>query len=92
MKLSRSSPADLDRQLLVVHRLASCAGADLRTLEAARDRLIADVRAAVDLRALEAVRDRLVADVRSRWLARAPRRSTLARCVRQRTVPSSGRW
>jgi len=62
MKRPRSSPADLERQLLVV---------DLRALEAARDRVIADVRAAVDLRALEAARDRLIADVRSRWLARA---------------------
>ena len=44
MKQSHWSPADLDRQRLVVHRLALRTDLDLRQLEAARDRFVADVR------------------------------------------------
>ena len=44
MKQSNWSPADLDRQRVVVHRLALRTDLDLRELEAARDRLVADVR------------------------------------------------
>lgn len=44
MNQSRWSPADLDRQRVVVHRLALRTELDLRQLEAARDRFVADVR------------------------------------------------
>ena len=44
LKQSRWSPADLDRQRLVVRRIAVRADTDLRELGAARDRLVADVR------------------------------------------------
>ena len=44
MKQSHWSPADLDRQRLVVNRIASRTDLDLRRLEAARDRFVADVR------------------------------------------------
>ena len=44
MKQSNWSPADLDRQRVVVHRLALRTDLDLRRLEAARDRFVADVR------------------------------------------------
>lgn len=44
MNQSRWSPADLDRQRVVVHRLALRTDRDLRQLEAARDRFVADVR------------------------------------------------
>jgi len=44
MKQSRWSPADLDRQRLVVHRIALRTDLDLRQLEAARNHLVADVR------------------------------------------------
>lgn len=44
MKQSRWSPADLDRQRLVVERMALRTDLDLRQLEAARDRFVADVR------------------------------------------------
>jgi hypothetical protein len=44
MKQSRWSPADLDRQRLFVHRIALRTELDLRQLEAARDRFVADVR------------------------------------------------
>jgi hypothetical protein len=44
MKQSRWSPADLDRQRVVVHRLALRTDLDLRQLEGARDRFVADVR------------------------------------------------
>jgi hypothetical protein len=47
VKQSRWSPADLDRQRLVVRRIALRAELDRRELAAARDRLIADVRATV---------------------------------------------
>ena len=43
MKQSHWSPADLDRQRLVVHRIALRTDLDLRRLEAARDRFVADV-------------------------------------------------
>lgn len=44
MKQSRWSPADLDRQRLVVRRIALRSDVDLRQLKTARDRLVADVR------------------------------------------------
>jgi len=44
MEPSHWSPADLDRQRLVVRRIALRTGADLRALDAARDRLVVDVR------------------------------------------------
>jgi hypothetical protein len=44
MQQSRWSPADLDRQRLVVRRIALRAELDLRELAAARDRLVAEVR------------------------------------------------
>ena len=44
MNQSHWSPADLDRQRLVVHRLALRTDLDLRRLEGARDRFVADVR------------------------------------------------
>lgn len=44
MNQSRWSPADLDRQRLVVRRLALRTDLDLRQLEGARDRFVADVR------------------------------------------------
>jgi len=44
MKQSRWSPADLDRQRLVVHRIALRTDLDLRQLEGARDRFVTDVR------------------------------------------------
>jgi hypothetical protein len=47
VKQSRWSPADLDRQRLVVRRIALRADLDRCELVAARDRLIADVRETV---------------------------------------------
>jgi hypothetical protein len=47
MQPSRWSLADLDRQPLVVRRIAERTGADLRALDAARERLAADVRNAL---------------------------------------------
>jgi len=44
MQQSHWSPADLDRQRLVVRRIALRAELDLKGLEAARDRLVADAR------------------------------------------------
>ena len=47
MNQSRWSPADLDRQRVVVHRLALRTDLDLRQLKVARDRFVADVRSAL---------------------------------------------
>jgi len=44
MKQSRWSLADLDRQRLVVRRIALRTDLDLRQLDAARDRFVTDVR------------------------------------------------
>ena len=52
MKPSHWSPADLDRQWRVVRRIALRADVHLRDLGAARDRLVADTRAAEIVRAL----------------------------------------